>query len=603
MILVPRPKKLEIFDKTFKLKGGYAFLGRSAKKLGKFIREFLDLELSAFDGRGTVAKFYVDPAQVPFEEGYFLSVDDGGIKVIGHDVAGLYYGIRTLEQIIAQFGDEIPHLRIEDHPDFRNRGVMLDISRDKVPKLETLKMIIDTLSRFKINHFELYMEHTFAYRDHEKVWKEYSPMTGEEIMELDEFAKERFVELVPNQNSFGHMSKWLVHDEYKHLAEAPEGFETPWGDRWKIPFSLSPAVEETLKFLESLYDELLPHFSSDKFNVGCDETFDLCQGKSKELCEKYGKGRVYLDFLLKIHSLVKKRGKTMLFWGDIIKNYPELVGKLPDGIVALIWGYEKDHPFEKECEIFSKSGVPFYVCPGTSTWNSIVGRYDNMKENIKNAALNGKRWGAIGVLNTDWGDNGHWQHLPFSFPGWIWGSALSWNVEEVDLEKALDLFVFKDESETIGKILKDLGNVYKETGVETFNSSVLALVLIYPDRVSKENKYFSKLKPENLEKARNTIISSLEKLQKIDMKRKDADLIKKEIENGAKLALYSVDLLKELLKTPDGRIKSIPEERKRELAKELKDLSKEYEKIWLERNKPGGLKFSLEKLQKVLKFY
>ena len=96
----------------------------------------------------------------------------------------------------------------------------------------------------------------------------------------------------------------------------------------------------------SLFDELLPHFTSKQFNVGCDETFDLGQGRSKEECERRGTERVYLDYLLQIHNEVAERGYTMQFWGDIIVQRPDLVPELPRDSIALEWGYEADHPFD-----------------------------------------------------------------------------------------------------------------------------------------------------------------------------------------------------------------------------------------------------------------
>ncbi len=195
---------------------------------------------------------------------------------------------------------------IEDEPAFKNRGFMLDISRDRVPTISTLKSLIDILAELKYNQFQLYTEHTFAYTNHEIVWKDYSPLTSQDILELDNYCKERYIELVPNQNSFGHMEKWLTHEEYKYLAEAPNGFIKPWGGEKSGPFSLSPAVPESIKFVNSLFDELLPNFTSTKVNVGGDETFDLGLGRSKELCENLGKGRVYLNFLLDIYKIIKK---------------------------------------------------------------------------------------------------------------------------------------------------------------------------------------------------------------------------------------------------------------------------------------------------------
>ena len=67
----------------------------------------------------------------------------------------------------------------------------------------------------------------------------------------------------------------------------------------------------------------------------------------------------------------------MQFWGDIILHKPELIPELPKDVIALNWGYDADHPFEKETRAFADAGVPFYVCPGTSSWLSISGRTDN----------------------------------------------------------------------------------------------------------------------------------------------------------------------------------------------------------------------------------
>ena len=149
-------------------------------------------------------------------------------------------------------------------------------------------------------------------------------MTGEEILALDAYCRERYIELVPNQNSFGHMARWLTHPRYRPLAETQDGFDTPWGHD-DYPLSLCPVDPGSMELVRSLFDELLPHFSSRQFNVGCDETIDLGQVRSKAAVEELGTGRVYLDFLLQIYREVKARGRTMQFWGDIIMAHPELV--------------------------------------------------------------------------------------------------------------------------------------------------------------------------------------------------------------------------------------------------------------------------------------
>jgi hypothetical protein len=181
--------------------------------------------------------------------------------------------------------------------------------------METLFDLVDMFSGWKINHLELYTEHTFAYQNHREVWAQASPMTGEEVLRLDAYCRERFIELVPNQNSFGHMHHWLELPRYNHLAECPDGFELTWQGhtRQMPPFSLNPTDRRSIEFMRELFSELLPHFSSTKFNVGCDETWDVGRGRSAGAVDEKGAGRVYLDYLLGIYDLVKRHQRTMHF--------------------------------------------------------------------------------------------------------------------------------------------------------------------------------------------------------------------------------------------------------------------------------------------------
>ena len=224
---------------------------------------------------------------------YQLHIAPDLLSIIGNGQPdSLWYGVCTLIQIVEQSGTQLPLLSITDWPDFERRGVMLDISRDKVPTLDTLYTLIDRLAGWKINEIQLYTEHTFAYRQHPVVWANASPMTGEQILALDRFCRERYIDLVPNQNSFGHMDRWLVHDRYRPLAEVPEGLDWP-AFLSPRPFTLAPDDPRSLELVAGLYEEFLPHFSSRYFNVGCDETFDLGQGRSHDLVKEQGRGRVY----------------------------------------------------------------------------------------------------------------------------------------------------------------------------------------------------------------------------------------------------------------------------------------------------------------------
>ncbi|MFV2068021.1 MAG: glycoside hydrolase family 20 zincin-like fold domain-containing protein, partial [Pirellulales bacterium] len=120
-------------------------------------------------------------------EGYQLTVEAQGIHLCGADAAGLAHGMRTLTQLVeAAESGVLGGVRIEDQPDFPHRGVMLDISRDRVPTMETLFALVDRLASWKFNQLQLYVEHTFAYAGHESVWRGRDPMTAEELRALDD---------------------------------------------------------------------------------------------------------------------------------------------------------------------------------------------------------------------------------------------------------------------------------------------------------------------------------------------------------------------------------------------------------------------------------
>ncbi len=251
-------------------------------------------------------------------EGHVLKIHKTGIEVLFREPAGLRAATATLRQLMREYGRRLPLLTIRDWPDFARRGVMLDISRGRVPKLETLLDLAERLADFKINELQLYTEHTFAYRKYKSAWRKWGALTGEDIKKLDTRCRTLGIDLVPNQNSFGHLRYLIEHPQVKPLAEVSEPYEDESGEFLRRPTTLAPAHPGTIPFLRGLYDEFLPNFSSRFFNVGCDETWDLGRGQSKKLCRTKGKGPVYVDFLKRVQTEVARRGKRMMFWGDNI---------------------------------------------------------------------------------------------------------------------------------------------------------------------------------------------------------------------------------------------------------------------------------------------
>ena len=210
------------------------------------------------------------------------------------------------------------------------------------------------------------------------------------------------------------MENWLKCPRYQNLAECPDDCATKWGKRKLTSFD--PTNPGTLKLMRELYEELLPIFSSQYINIGCDETVELGLGRSKAACDTLGTGRVYLNYLKQLNSEVNRLGKQAQFWGDIITNHSELISELPHNMTAMAWGYDIGFPFDTILPKFKAAGLDFYVCPGAATWRSLIGRNHTAFTNIKEAAIAGKANGAKGLMLTDWGDYGHWQPMPVSWP-------------------------------------------------------------------------------------------------------------------------------------------------------------------------------------------
>ncbi len=524
------------------------------------------------------------------EEEYKIQVLQDKISVFAKGEIGFFRAKATLKQITSF--EEIPCLEIHDWPEIQNRGIMLDISRSKIPSLKTLFNLVEIFADLKINQLQLYMEgYPFAYKSYPEVWKDTTPITPEEIQALDKYCKERFITLIPNQNCFGHMSPWLVRKEFNHLAECPDGFMYGY-DKW-LPNSLDPQNPESFEFIKNLFNDLLPNFTADTVNINGDETLELGWGKSKEICEQKGVHRVYFDYLLKVIDFIQSKGKKVMFWGDIINKAPELLKELPENVIPINWGYNSKTPSEEACKEYEKLGIKFYNAPGTQSWNTMLGNTYEMLKNAENAVNRAVQYNAIGVIDTDWGDLNHPQYISISYIPFAYYSALAWNFKPEKQQEFLcnyaNKYIFKDTTNRYAQLLLDAGRYHEKFDFSKTKRGFVIGILYYAlnEMSMAENGEISEV--DKLEKYLDEIEM---RANEIDLPNEEGKLIKDELYNSIRILKFTCELARYKLDAENREVHL-----KNIIAME-EIIIPEHKRLWRIRNKESGLKDSVRRIAK-----
>jgi len=422
--------------------------GRSAPEPGPAIRCLLDPS-AALDPRAETAR-----------DAYHLTIAADAAELRAPTLHGLRHGLQTLAQLVGPDG-RLPALEIRDQPDFRDRGLMLDVSRGKVPRRETLGELVELCSRLRLNVLMLYVEHPFAFRRHPEIGAGASPLDAETILWLDAKAHDHGVELVPCLQSLGHMERLLSLERYVGLAESER--------RW----SISPVLPDTHRLLADLYDEFLPLFRSRRFNANCDEPFDLGRGRSAVRAARRGRGAVFVEHVEKLRRLAARHGKQLMIWADFAHQHPEQIPDLPRDVVLLDWWYEAEFDADRIGRL-RRHGFEAWACPGTSSWNCLFPRVGNAERNVSRWADAGRRHGARGLLDTDWGDFGHYNALGVSLQGYAWHAQQAWSggLAAKDFDRAFALRIFGEKSPRIARLYRRLGAIH-DAGFRIFNGSAL----------------------------------------------------------------------------------------------------------------------------------
>ena len=392
---------------------------------------------------------------------YRLAIAPDAVTLTAGDDEALCNGVQTLRQIIDLNGAVLPAQTITDWPDMATRGYYFDCSRGRVPKLSYLKQVADRLCRYKVNQWQLYIEHTYLFRDLSEAWRDDTPLTAQEILELDDYCAARHIELVPSLSTFGHMYKILSTKTCCDLCELE--------DSEKIPFSysyagwhhtLNASDPDSLAFVKKLIDEYRPLFRTNKFNICDDETFDLGKGRSKEQADREGAQALYVRHVKALCEYIVARGGIPQFWGDIMWRFPESCRELPKETICLNWGYLPEQR-ENEIRDIAASGITQYACPGCCGWNRWMPLQLYAYKNNRIMGRHARKYHAVGILNTDWGDYGHINDPRLTVPGMLYGAAFAWNADEVpfdEINEAVSRLEYGDASGTLAGAMAEMSD-------------------------------------------------------------------------------------------------------------------------------------------------
>jgi len=560
-----------------------------------------------------------DPGPAPHgplgSEGYRLRIEHGTVRVDADTAAGQRHAAATLAQVRSLVPDDV--VDIVDWPAIAVRGVMLDVSRDKVPTVDTLEALVVRLAGLKVNLLELYLEHTFAHPGHETVWRDASPYTADDIARLRRHATAHGIELVGLQAALGHLERWLQHPPYAALAAMPGGYRSPDGGH-EPAACVDPVQPGAFELVAEVVGNVARAFDAPRVHLGLDEPLDLSPGVWDAIFDVPGveapwahvdngafcvplppdrRGQ-YVEWVQRLAALDPLRDSEVWMWADVMAPHPELMHELPEGVGLVEWGYEANHPFDARLGRIAAADRPRWVAPGTSSWSSLTGRSANMLANVRAAVDAAVRHGATGVVVCDWGNEGHFQYLPISWPGFVAAAAMSWNpTDNPDVGAAVDRWIVLDRGAGalpgLGTITSQLGAVADAIRPSPPEAGTFGALLSSPEAAGLLVAFGA---TTEMFAAADADLDRLDALLDVAAERAaapDAALWRDELRTTIGWARLGLAWARHHLGEAPG-------ESADDLAAEGRRLVQEHRRLWLARNRPGGLEDSVAKLEVAL---
>lgn len=301
----------------------------------------------------------------------------------------LIFTLLIISQLLS-FADKID-------PDFTVRGFHLDL-RVQVMKMPALKKFARQLHDGGVNTLIMEWEATYPFENHPLIPNQFA-YTREEVREFVDYCENMGIDVIPLQQSFGHVEYILRHYRYKDLREDQKDYS-----------QINPLKEKEAKALfTDLYKDLISTHKSEYIHIGGDETYLL--GHSKESQAKVaavGKGRLYGDYIKLLCQLVVDLGKKPVVWADIAMKYPDALQGIPKETVFIDWNYGWDVDMFGKHSNLLHSGYEIWGAPSLRSHpdNYFLTQWEKHFKNIHDFIPLARQFGYKGMIMTSWSTSG-----------------------------------------------------------------------------------------------------------------------------------------------------------------------------------------------------
>lgn len=281
--------------------------------------------------------------------------------------------------------------------DFKVKGFHLDL-RVQVMKLPALKKFAKQLKDNGMNTLIMEWEATYPFQNHPLIPNQFA-YSREEVKEFVGYCEGMGIDVIPLQQSFGHVEYILRHYRYKDLREDQKDYS-----------QINPLKEDLAKELfTDLFKDMISTHQSDYIHIGGDETYLL--GHSKESQKKVaevGKGRLYGDYIKLLCELVVSLGKKPVLWADIALKYPDALKGLPKETVFVDWNYGWDINMFGKHENLLNSGFEIWGAPSLRSHpdNYFITQWEKHFRNIREFIPLARGFGYQGMVITSWSTSG-----------------------------------------------------------------------------------------------------------------------------------------------------------------------------------------------------